>query len=137
MEKKTPFSRIMIIDDDVNLLEELKEILAFNHYHIDIVSNSEVAFDKAYELKPDLIITDLRMRPKSGFQLVEELHNSYVTKDIPIIAMTGFFNKEEDKVMMKIFGIEHSFLKPFFPSDLIAKIDLILGESKSPKISSN
>ncbi|MBF0491101.1 MAG: response regulator, partial [Candidatus Omnitrophica bacterium] len=80
---------------------------------------------------PDLIITDLKMKPKSGFQLADELHNSFQTKAIPIIAITGFFTEKEHMLMMKMFGMKHAILKPFNPSDLIAKIESVLKETKN------
>ena len=93
--------------------------------------NSALAFEVACEIKPDLILMDLKMKPKSGFQLADELHNSFKTKSIPIIAITGFFTEKEHILMMKMFGMKHAMLKPVNPTDLIAKIELVLREAKS------
>lgn len=130
-KKKETMPRIMVVDDDLELLEEIKEILSFNNYDVEIMSNSALAFEKACEIKPDLIITDLKMIPKSGFQLADELHNSFKTKGIPIIAITGFFTEKEHLLMMKMFGMKYAILKPFNPTDLIAKVDSVLKESKN------
>ncbi|MBF0490216.1 MAG: response regulator [Candidatus Omnitrophica bacterium] len=75
METQVMIPRIMVVDDDLELLEEIKEVLSFNNYEVEVLSNSALAFEKACELKPDLIITDLKMKPKSGFQLADNLRN--------------------------------------------------------------
>jgi two-component system phosphate regulon response regulator PhoB len=129
-EKKLGGSRIMIVDDDVDLLEELKKMLSHKDYMVEVIPNSALAFELACSLKPDLIITDLKMEPKSGFQLADELRNSFKTKSIPIIAITGYFNKKEHGLMMKMVGIMHPILKPFTPQDLISAIEAVLKKVK-------
>jgi DNA-binding response OmpR family regulator len=124
-KKSAKMPKIMIVDDDIELLEELKSALSEN-YEVEAISNSEYAFDLACLLKPNLIITDLKMRPKNGFMLVDELHNSFITKGIPVIAITGFFTENEHLVMMKMAGMKYALIKPFDPVELIAKIEIAL-----------
>lgn len=128
--KKETNPKIMVVDDDVELLEELKEILTYSNYEVEVVPNSGLAFEVACEVKPDLIILDMKMKPKSGFQLADEFYNSSRTKSIPIIALTGFFTEKEHLLMMKMFGMKHAILKPVNPFDLIEKIELLLKEPK-------
>jgi two-component system, NtrC family, sensor kinase len=125
VHKMPKLPKIMIVDDDLELLEELQSALS-EKYEVEIISNSELAFDMACLLKPDLIITDLKMRPKNGFMLVDELQNSFITKGIPIIAITGFFTEKEHLVMMKMAGMKYALIKPFDPVELIAKIEIAL-----------
>lgn len=124
----------MVVDDDIELLEEIKEILTSGKYDIEITSDSAVAHKKACELQPDLIITDLKMRAKSGFQLVDELHGSCQTKSIPIIALTGFFAEDEYIPIMKMHGIKHTVSKPFHIGDFLAKIESVLRETKNGSV---
>ena len=128
--KKEPMARIMIVDDDVELLEELKEVLSFNNYQVEVMPNSALAFEVAEKLTPDLIILDLKMKPKSGFQLADEIRNSFKTKNIPIIAITGFFTEKEHILMMKLCGIKTFILKPFSPVNLITKVEFALGRRR-------
>ncbi len=122
--------KIMIVDDDIELLEELKEILSFNKYEVEVMPNSALAFEVASEIKPDLVILDLKMKPKSGFQLADELHNSFKTKSIPLLAITGFFTEKEHVLMMKMCGIKNTLLKPFDPESLLMKVASVLEEAK-------
>lgn len=129
--KTKTMPKIMIVDDDVELLEELKEILSSSSYDVEVMPNGALAFEVACELKPDLVILDLKMKPKSGFQLADELHNSFKTKHIPVIAITGFFTEKEHVLMMKMCGIKNILLKPFDPENLLAKIASVLEEAKN------
>ncbi len=129
--------KILLVDDDVELLVELKEMLTYSNYDVEIMFNSGLAFEKTCELKPDLVILDLKMKPKSGFQLADELQNSILTKQIPIIAITGFFTDREHVLMMKMCGMKHVILKPFNPTDILAKIKAVLDgtdDSVSPSV---
>ncbi len=118
---------IMLVDDNVELLEELENLLKLGGYDVIAISDCTKAFDAALNNKPDLILLDLKMSPKSGFQIADEIRNSLVLKDIPVIAMTGFYTEKQHFLMMKLCGIRTSILKPFRPLNLITKIEFALG----------
>jgi DNA-binding response OmpR family regulator len=118
---------IMIVDDNVELLEELENLLKLGGYDIIAISDGTKVFDSALKNKPDLILLDLKMSPKSGFQIADEARNSQILKNIPLVAMTGFFTEKQHFLMMKLCGIKTSILKPFRPLNLITKIEFALG----------
>ncbi len=119
--------KILVVDDNFEFLEEIKEILLQSGYEVETVSDSEEAIKAAHETKPDLILTDLKMSPKTGFQVADEVRQSYQLKDVPIVAMTGYFTEKEHILMMKLCGIRHFIHKPFKPVDLISRIEFALG----------
>ena len=118
---------IMIVDDNVELLEELENLLKLGGYDIIAVSDGTQVFEAALKNKPDLILLDLKMSPKSGFQIADEARNSAYLKEVPIVAMTGFFTEKQHYLMMNLCGIKSSILKPFRPLNLITKIEFALG----------
>ncbi len=120
-------SLIMIVDDNEELLEELENLLTLGGYDVIAISDGTKVFDAALKNKPDLILLDLRMSPKSGFQIADEAKNSLFLKDVPVVAMTGFFTEKQHFLMMKLCGIRTSILKPFRPLNLITKIEFALG----------
>jgi len=119
--------RILIVDDNVELLEELENLLSMGGYDVTALSDGTQVFDVALKNKPDLILLDLKMSPKSGFQIADEARNSLFLKDVPVVAMTGFFTEKQHFLMMKLCGIKTSILKPFRPLNLITKIEFALG----------
>ena len=120
-------ARILIIDDNEELLEELENVLKLGGYDVVAISDGTKVSDAALKNKPDLILLDLKMSPKSGFQIADEVKSSHLLKDVPVIAMTGFYTENEHFLMMKLCGIKASILKPFKPNDLIAEIENALG----------
>lgn len=119
MQKK----KIMIVDDDREFLEELTEILTLNGYDTMAFSDSTLAMKKFYDIKPDLILLDLKMNKKSGFQIADELKHSPETAHVPIIAITGYYTEKEHASLMNIYGIKSCLIKPFDPQELIRKIE--------------
>jgi len=127
MENTGSSSRILVVDDNEELLQELQTMLELGGYDVIAMSDSSDAFDVAFKKKPNVILLDLKMSPKTGFQIADEVRNSLLLKDVPVIAMTGFFTEKEHLLMMKLCGIKISILKPFQPVNLIAKIEFALG----------
>ena len=112
--------RILIVDDNAELLEELEDMLKLGGYDVTVLNDSSKALDVALKNKPDLILLDLKMNPKSGFQIADDAKNSFLLKNVPIIAMTGFFTQRPHLLMMKLCGIKTFILKPFRPVNLIS-----------------
>jgi CheY-like chemotaxis protein len=129
MEKK----KIMIVDDNKDFLDELEETLSLSGYEVIAINDSRLAFDIASTTKPELIVLDLKMNGLNGFQVAERLKKSPQTADIPIMAMTGYFNKDLHYKLMATFGMETCIDKPFSPMELIVRIELILTGKKVKK----
>ncbi|MEW6102179.1 MAG: response regulator [Candidatus Omnitrophota bacterium] len=121
--------RVMIVDDDKEFLEELKETLALSGYEVVEASDSNEAAGIATKTKPDIVVMDLKMPNKSGFQLADEFKHSDQLHNIPLIAMSAFF-KEELFPLMKSCGILKCIKKPFNPLDIIAQIENVLKEKE-------
>ena len=128
VERTNPL--VMIVDDNTELLEELEDLLKLGGYDVIAISDCTKALDTALGSKPDLILLDLKMSPKSGFQIADEIRNSIALKDVPVVAMTGFFTEKQHSLMMKLCGIRTHILKPFRPLNLFTKIEFALGGKK-------
>lgn len=121
-----PKKKIMIVDDDREFLEELKETLTSSGYDTTALSNSTSALKMVRKIKPDVILLDLKMQGKSGFQIANELKQLAETAHIPIIAMTAFYTEREYTILTNICGIKTCLIKPFNPLDVIAEIERAL-----------
>lgn len=117
--------KIMIVDDNKEFLEELKETLVLSGYDVIDIDNALLTLDAAIKTKPDVIMLDLKMPEKSGFQVAYEVKHLLELTHIPIIAMTGFFHDEQIP-FLDIYGIKKCIKKPFNPLDAIAQIEAVL-----------
>jgi DNA-binding response OmpR family regulator len=121
--------KILIVDDDQIFLDELKEALRHGNFDIEYTTNASEVVKIADNIKPDLILLDMKIEGKDGFQVADDLCNFPGTKHIPIIAMTGYFTEKRHKAFMKSIGIRDCIYKPFNPAEVIFKIDVIIGAS--------
>jgi DNA-binding response OmpR family regulator len=115
--------KIMIVDDDVEFLEELEETLLLSGYEVDTFTDGSDAVARVLEVKPALILLDLKMKGMNGFQVADELTRCTDTSHIPIIALTGYFTEEEHRYRMRRCGIADCLLKPVDPLEVIEKIE--------------
>ncbi|MFA6384416.1 MAG: response regulator [Candidatus Omnitrophota bacterium] len=118
-----PPRRILVVDDDPEFLQELKETLCLSGYEVDAIDKSVNAVDSAIDLKPDLILLDLRMDGLTGFEVLKELRDLPQTSRIPIIVMSGHFNETQDCTLFDFFHIRDCLQKPFNPLDVISHIE--------------
>ncbi len=110
-EFKEKTKRVLIVDDDIEFLEELREALSGNGFVIDCALNGFEAGRKIYKKRPDLILLDFKMPGMDGFQVCEILHKDEETNAIPVIAITSMTSEDEVK-RIKQCGIKRYFSKP-------------------------
>ena len=115
--------RVIIVDDDKEFLEELRELLELSGHEVFGTAQSGLVQEQADKIKPDVILLDLKMRDMNGFEVAQELRYFTATMGIPIIAMTGFFQEKEHIPLLNICGIQKCLKKPFNPLDVISAIE--------------
>jgi DNA-binding response OmpR family regulator len=123
----------MVIDDDREFLDEIKEVLNLSGYEPIPLSESRYAFMEACRRKPDVILLDLKMEGTNGFELADELRSSEETKNIPVIGITGFYTEREHRLLMRVCGIKKCLIKPFNPLDIIVAIERVTEDKKEKK----
>jgi two-component system alkaline phosphatase synthesis response regulator PhoP len=130
-EKK---EKIMVIDDDVQLVETVKTLLESVGYQVSYAYQSEKGMELARETKPDLILLDVMFAGPpgpDGIELSRRFHQDPDLKGIPIIILTGVrkvldfhFEIGPDETWMPV----KAFLeKPIKPDNLLAEIEKVLG----------
>ena len=119
--------RILIVDDEVQLVEMVKMRLEAAGYEIISAYDGQEGFDKAKKDRPDLIILDLMLPKMDGYKVCGLLKNDARYSKIPIIMFTARV-QEEDVRLGKDLGAEEYMTKPFEPKILLSKIKELLGE---------
>lgn len=117
--------RVLIVDDDIEFLEELREALEGNGFDLDCALNGFEAGRKVYKKKPDLILLDFKIPGIDGFQVCEILHKDEDTANIPIIAITSL-KSDEDVQRIKKCGVKRYLSKPLDIEELKETIGKIL-----------
>ena len=119
--------RVMIIDDDREFLEEVRVMLELSGYELVALNDESAAIRVAKETKPSVVVVDLKMPKKTGFQLATELRYISELADVPIIAMSAFY-RDDYKSLLDMCNIKRCLRKPFQPLDLIAEVEAALSE---------
>ena len=113
---------ILMVDDDKDLLEELESVFGSCGYEAKGISDVSAVVKTAEELHPDVILLDMKMAGKSGFQIADDLRHFPATAEIPIIAMTGHFTEKQHMNFMRSLGIRECVLKPFDPKSILVVV---------------
>ena len=119
--------KILIVEDDSNFGNILKEYLSLNDYNITIAKNGIEGFEKFRKEEFDLCILDVMMPYKDGFTLAKEIRE--VNDTVPIFFLSAKHLKEDVLKGFKL-GADDYLTKPFDSEVLLAKIKAILNRSK-------
>jgi len=113
--------KILLVEDDIDLNETIKEFLE-DKYKIISVFDGEEAINKVYEEDIDLIILDVKLPNKNGFEVAKEIRK---IKDTPIIFLTSL-NTQKDIEKGFLSGGDDYIIKPFSLKELLLRIQAIL-----------
>jgi excisionase family DNA binding protein len=128
-EKGEQKKRIMIVDDDPDVLALLEKLLSDEGYELIKVSNATEVGLKAAQLSPDLILLDYLMPEIDGFEVSKTLRNNDMTRNTPIIAVTCL-TKEQDIERIFECGADEYVAKPFKADDLLEKVRDLVGRGR-------
>jgi PAS domain S-box-containing protein len=115
-------NRILVIEDDLNLLESISEFLTEEHYDVNQARNGEEGVEQALESPPDLILCDIYMPKMGGYEVFERLRNQPSTSVIPFIFITAKAEKEDILYGMQM-GADDYIIKPIDLNDLLNRIN--------------
>jgi CheY-like chemotaxis protein len=114
--------KVLILDDNKDFLQELKETLKLCGYDMIAVADPYAVLDIVSREQVAVVLLDLKMPNKTGFDVAFELSSSPRSRDIPVIAMTAFYKEEYEPVFARC-GIKKCLKKPFRPLDVINAIE--------------
>lgn len=119
--------RILVVDDDYDTRTVVKTILTGNGFEVEDAAGGQQALDKLQTYRPALIILDIMMPGMSGYDVVVHLKQKPETQNIPVIMLTAKSEPEDLITGYKDFAVDYYIPKPFTTRQLLAGINLILG----------
>ena len=126
-------AKVLIIDDDPDIVEAMKMVLEHNKYEVITADEGELGFQKAKDEMPDLIILDVMMSTiDQGFHISYKLKQDEKLKSIPVLMITSISEKTKFKFDPErdedFIPVDDYVEKPIRPNDLIAKVEKLLGK---------
>lgn len=121
--------KILVVDDEIQLLDLVAQRLRDSGYEVFVASDALHAVKVAINIKPDLIILDMRMPAGGGLGAYDILKRSIHTSVIPIIFATAYPTDDiRQRVLAK--GARDFITKPFKFEELLSKVKKALGEEE-------
>jgi CheY-like chemotaxis protein len=120
---------VLIVEDDRNTRVMYRDYLSSCGFRIADAHNGHQALAKAKELRPNVVLTDLAVPGMDGFEFCRALQQSDVTRDIPVLAVTGHSEYLDQPDRFRETGILHVLTKPCAPNVIEAELRRLLRES--------
>ena len=115
--------RILIVEDDVNLLAIVRENLVFEGFEVDFVRDGGAALAKVHDFRPDLVVLDVMLPGISGFEVASRLRSDH--NYVPVLMLTAR-GRADDVVKGFESGADDYLAKPFDLAVLIARVAALL-----------
>lgn len=118
--------QILIVDDDPKLLKMVRRTLIYEGYQVETAGDGRDALAKIEAQQPDLLILDWMMPEVDGLEVLQRLRNGQA--DIPVLMLTAR-DAVSDRVTGLDSGADDYLIKPFAPSELLARVRALLRRS--------
>lgn len=124
--------KILVIEDNLEVRENLAEILELSNYKVTTAKNGKTGVEKALVEIPDLIICDIMMPELDGFGVLHILNKKPATSDVPFIFLTAKSEQRDFRKGMNL-GADDYITKPFDDVELLSAIEMRLEKSERIK----
>ena len=119
--------RILIADDEPNIVISLEFLLRREGYEVVVATNGAEALASVRQQRPDLAILDVMMPQRNGFEVCQELRGDPGLPDLRIIMLTAK-GRETEVTKGLALGADHYMTKPFSTHELVAQVKALLAD---------
>ncbi len=117
--------RILVVDDDNDILNILKLMLQMNGFEVIVTPNGEDALAKSISYSPQLVLLDVFLSGSDGRDICNTLKRHPLTKNIPVVIFSAHSNLQD---VLKVCNADDFISKPFDITELVDKINFHLEE---------
>lgn len=116
---------VLLVEDELNIIEAIRFLLSREGWHVDTHSNGADAAEVIRDLSPDLVVLDVMLPGKNGFDILEELRSHEDTVNIPVLMLTAR-GQAKDREMAEKAGVSRFMTKPFSNAEVLTAVrDLV------------
>ncbi|GAB1371808.1 response regulator [Candidatus Kapaibacterium sp.] len=125
-------TRILIIDDEEDITNNLRDLLEIHDYEVSVANNGEEGIKMILSTNPDLIICDINMPVMSGLELIQELRKYPEYYMTPFLFLTANSGNDAVRLGMRL-GADDYLTKPYKSNELLKAVDIRLAKSRKLK----
>lgn len=117
---------VVLVEDEVNIAEAIRFLLGREGWRVETLANGGNAVEIIRQSRPDLVMLDVMLPGKSGFEILHELREDPDMQDLPILMLTAR-GQARDRDMAEKAGVSRFMTKPFSNSELLAAVRELTG----------
>ena len=118
--------RVLLIEDEPNIIEAIRFILSRDGWRVDTHSDGETALETVRQKTPDLVILDVMLPNRSGYDILHDLRENDATKLLPVLMLTARGQKK-DRELAERLGVNRFMTKPFSNSEILSTVHELVG----------
>jgi two-component system phosphate regulon response regulator PhoB len=135
LERAVSDERVLVVDDERDITALVAYHLAKAGYRVTTATTGPAALDAARAEPPDLVVLDLMLPGRSGYEVLEELRRREETRNVGVILLTAR-QGEADRIKGLTSGADDYLTKPFSPEELVLRVAAVLRRLRSPAAAS-
>lgn len=120
--------KILLADDSITIQKVIELTFSDEDFDVVTVGNGRLALEKLAEVRPDIVLCDIIMPEKDGYEVCEQIKKSATFSHVPVLLLTGAFEPFDQERAARA-GYDGSLAKPFEPETLIAKVRDLLARA--------
>jgi CheY-like chemotaxis protein len=120
--------KILLADDSITIQKVIELTFSDEDFDVITVGNGRLALEKLPEVRPDIVLCDIIMPEKDGYEVCEQIKTNPATSHVPVLLLTGAFEPFDQERAARA-GYDGSLAKPFEPETLIAKVKDLLARA--------
>jgi len=118
---------ILIAEDEPSILESLDFIFRRAGWSIQSVTDGEAALSAARRLRPRVLVLDVMLPKRTGFEVLKQIRADAVTRDLPVLILTAK-GQAQDRRTAEELGADSFVTKPYANMDVVREVRRLLGE---------
>jgi len=117
---------VLLIEDEPNIIEAIRFILSRDGWRVDIHSDGSTALQAVQAKAPDVVILDVMLPNRSGYDILADLRANETTRDLPVLMLTAR-GQAKDREMAERYGANRFMTKPFSNSEVLSSVRELAG----------
>ncbi|MDV7143505.1 response regulator [Tropicimonas sp. TH_r6] len=116
--------RVLLVEDEPNIIEAIRFILSRDGWAVETHSDGATAVDAVLAAPPDVLVLDVMLPGKSGFDILRELRAAPATEGLPVLMLTAK-GQLRDREQAERYGVNSFMTKPFANSEVLETVNAL------------
>ncbi|WP_368188354.1 response regulator transcription factor [Aestuariibius sp. HNIBRBA575] len=122
--------RVLLIEDEPNIIEAISFILSRDGWTVHTHSDGTTAMDKVRASPPDMVILDVMLPGRSGYDILRDLRGDADMHDLPVMMLTAR-GQTKDRELAEALGVTRFMTKPFSNSEILEHVRALAGQDSA------